>query len=500
LLEYYQLQLRTRLSVVVVLLFLLAVLAAAVGWYGQMQIQALASGVNPGQAIEDQLGSLHYAYIGLVVVAVLVLLVGLVMLSRDIFNPVKRLQGQLEQLASGDLTPRIEADSDDEIGQLHAAARRLQDTVVRAVVSVRSGMHGIGSGSEHILHGNTDLSSRTEQQAASLQETAASLEQLSSTVKQNADNAQQANQMASGASDVAQRGGKAVGEVVSTMQAISASSSQIAEIVTVIDSIAFQTNILALNAAVEAARAGEQGKGFAVVASEVRALAQRSANAAREIKDLIEDSVKKVAEGSSQVERAGATMQDIVDAVKRVTDIMGEISAATTEQASGIDQINRAVSQMDAVTQQNATLVEQAASAASGLRDQVSSVGSVLDAFKVPDRQIIDVPARQLAGRPAPTAAQAPQKQAVAHAGKSTAAGGRAARPATAALPGRSVAHERGQAPTPAVAKPSGNHAPRAPEATAKPGPALKRPPQADASATRKPVPGKPGDDDWEEF
>jgi methyl-accepting chemotaxis protein len=482
----YQLQLRTRFSVVLVLLFLLALLAVGLGWYGQAAGEALG-------------GSLIYAYIGLVVVLALVLLVGLVMLSRDLFNPVRQLATQLEQLASGDLTPRIEVESDDEVGLLQTAARRVQDTLVRTVASVRSGMQGIDTGAERILRGNTDLSSRTEQQAASLQETAASLEQLSSTVKQNADNAKQANQMATGASDVAQRGGQAVGEVVSTMQAISASSAQIADIVSVIDSIAFQTNILALNAAVEAARAGEQGKGFAVVASEVRALAQRSAAAAREIKDLIEDSVKKVAEGSSQVERAGTTMQDIVDAVARVTDIMGEISAATIEQASGIDQINRAVSQMDLVTQQNATVVEQAASAASALRDQVGRVSGVVDAFKVPDRQIIDMPARQVAvsavpqttqSRPAASARQAVTQQAAArspaHSGKAlTASGSSSANTAGA----RDQAAARGSAP----GKPAGPSA----------APALKRPAQAQPAAesgARKPAAKTAADDDWEEF
>lgn len=485
-------RLRTRLSIIVVLLFLVAVLAVGVAWYGQ------------AQSVDQQLGSLQYAYMGLLAVAVLLMLAGLFMVSRDVSAPLQQLGDQLEQMAAGDLTARIEAETDDEIGRLQSAARKLQDSVARAVLTVRSGMDGIGSGSERILHGNTDLSSRTEQQAASLQQTAASLEQLSSTVKQNADNAQQANQMATGASDVAQRGGKAVGEVVSTMQAISASSAQIADIVTVIDSIAFQTNILALNAAVEAARAGEQGKGFAVVASEVRALAQRSANAAREIKDLIEDSAKKVAEGSSQVERAGATMQDIVDAVARVTDIMGEISAATIEQASGIDQINRAVSQMDTVTQQNATVVEQAAAAASALRDQVGTVGSVLDSFKIPERQIIDVPARQLARASAAPAAsqQQVQRQAprvAASAGQAQASNtSRATQSATAALSHKPSASS---ARKPVAGNAAASASSPRPEAAGTAASALKRPPQAEPAGTaRKPAPATTADDDWEEF
>ena len=222
------------------------------------------------------------------------------------------------------------------------------------------------------------------------------MEQLASTVKQNADNARQANQLAASASDVAERGGSAVSEVVTTMQAISASSRKISEIVSVIDGIAFQTNILALNAAVEAARAGEQGKGFAVVAGEVRSLAQRSAGG-KEIKGLIEDSVGKVGAGSQQVERAGATMQEIVASVKRVTDIMGEISAASEEQSSGIDQVNRAVSQMDEVTQQNAALVEEAAAAAGSLQEQSQRLAEAVAVFKINAGEVIEVPAQQLA-------------------------------------------------------------------------------------------------------
>ena len=307
------------------------------------------------------------------VIAALLVFATYVFLRRRVLQPLQEAGHHFDRIAGGDLTARIEARNTNEIGLLFAALKRMQESLTRTVSAVRRGVDEINVGSHEIAAGNTDLSSRTEQQAASLEETAASMEQLASTVKQNADNARQANQLAASASDVAERGGSAVSEVVTTMHGISASSRKISEIVSVIDGIAFQTNILALNAAVEAARAGEQGKGFAVVAGEVRSLAQRSAQAAKEIKGLIEDSVGKVGAGSQQVERAGATMQEIVASVKRVTDIMGEISAASEEQSSGIDQVNRAVSQMDEVTQQNAALVEEAAAPRARCRNRRSA-------------------------------------------------------------------------------------------------------------------------------
>lgn len=345
------------------------------------------------QAIANDFARSRYVYAGLVAIALLLACLAYLTLSRMVFRPLKRVQKYFAHIAAGDLTQRIDASSRNEIGLLYVDLKRMQDSLVRSIEAVRNGTQHISSRSAKIVAGNTDLSSRTEEQAAALQETAASLEELSSTVKQNADNARQANQLAATASEVAQRGGGAVDEVVTTMQGISASSRKISDIVGVIDSIAFQTNILALNAAVEAARAGEQGKGFAVVAAEVRALAQRSAQAAKEIKGLIEGSAKKVTEGSSQVERAGATMQEIVTSVARVTDIMGEISAATTEQSTGIDEINRAVGQMDLVTQQNAMLVEQAALSASDLSEQVTHVIDAVSLFKTASSQVIDVPA-----------------------------------------------------------------------------------------------------------
>ena len=303
--------------------------------------------------------------------------------ARSITRPLARAVKAAETVAGGELGQRIEAGSRDETGRLLHALQDMQEKLAGAVRAIRHGSETISSASGQIAAGNADLSSRTEEQAASLEETAASMEELASTVNQNADNARQANQLAASASEIALRGGAAVSAVVGTMQDISASSHRISEIVSVIDGIAFQTNILALNAAVEAARAGEQGKGFAVVAGEVRALAQRSAQAAREVKALIEDSVGKVTAGARQAEGAGATMQEIVTAVQHVTDIMGEIAAASHEQASGIDQVNRAVAQMDEVTQQNAALVEEAAAAAGSMQDQAAELVRAVGVFRL---------------------------------------------------------------------------------------------------------------------
>ena len=337
------------------------------------------------------------AVVAAVLLAVILMVLGRWVFGRMVVRPLVDAGKHFERIAAGDLTTRIDSRANNEIGALYQAMRRMQDSLSRTVHSVRQGIDEINIGANEISAGNTDLSSRTEQQAASLEETAASMEELASTVKQNADNARQANKLAANASDVARQGGTVVAEVVGTMHEISSSSRKIADIVGVIDSIAFQTNILALNAAVEAARAGEQGKGFAVVAAEVRSLAQRSAQAAKEIKGLIEDSVSKVGLGSQQVERAGATMEDIVQSVQRVTDIMGEISAASEEQSSGIDQVNRAVSQMDEVTQQNASLVEEAAAAALSLTEQAQRLAEAVSVFKLGNREVIDPHAPQLA-------------------------------------------------------------------------------------------------------
>jgi methyl-accepting chemotaxis protein len=307
--------------------------------------------------------------------------------TRRIVGPINKAVIAARTVASGDLTGDIEVNSTDEIGQLSQALKDMNDSLVQIVGDVRVGTETIATASAEIAAGNLDLSSRTEHQASSLEETASSMEELTSTVRQNADNARQANQLAMSAAEVASKGGAVVAQVVDTMTSINASSKKIVDIIGVIDGIAFQTNILALNAAVEAARAGEQGRGFAVVATEVRNLAQRSAGAAKEIKELIGDSVMKVDAGAKLVDQAGITMTEIVASVRRVTDIMGEISSASHEQMSGIEQINEAITQMDQVTQQNAALVEQASAAASTMQEQTEHLSNVVDVFKIGNGQ-----------------------------------------------------------------------------------------------------------------
>jgi len=349
--------------------------------------------------------------------------------TRSITRPLARALEVANTVAAGDLTSRIEVTSRDETGMLLQALKTMNENLVRTVTTVRTSSETIGTASGEVAAGNLDLSSRTEQQASSLEETASSMEELTSTVKQNADNARQANTLAEAASHVAERGGQVIGEVVGTMERINSSAGKIADIIGVIDGIAFQTNILALNAAVEAARAGEQGRGFAVVATEVRNLAQRSAAAAKEIKGLIGDSTDAVAAGSKLVNDAGATMSEIVDSVRRVTDIMSEITAASSEQTAGIEQINEAVAQMDQVTQQNAALVEQAAAASASMQEQTAKLAEAVSVFRVDGslaapvaaavRPVVHAaPSRPALAKPA---APAPRKSSAKQAAKASA-------------------------------------------------------------------------------
>ena len=324
----------------------------------------------------------RYALIGLA--ALVIFAVVLFLLVRTVVSrPLARAEQAADRIAKGDLDVHLEIHNKDEIGLVLRALNGISSNLSSVVGQVRAGAEQITTAATEIANGNLDLSSRTEEQASSLEETAASMEELSGAVRQNADNAAQANQMAMAASGIAAKGGAVVAQVVDTMGSINASSRKIVDIISVIDGIAFQTNILALNAAVEAARAGEQGRGFAVVATEVRNLAQRSATAAKEIKELIDDSVSKVDVGSRQVAEAGSTIQEVVESVRRVTDIMAEISSASDEQRAGIGQVHDAIHQMDEVTQQNAALVEQAAAAAAALQDQAHDLVEVVRIFNL---------------------------------------------------------------------------------------------------------------------
>jgi methyl-accepting chemotaxis protein-1 (serine sensor receptor) len=343
------------------------------------------------QATENALQTINSATWSAVAVSITVILVVSVMgvlISRKIVSSISEAVEVAEAIASGDLTRKISVTSEDEIGLLMQAMSKMNSGLIDIVGNVRTGVSTIAAASSQIAMGNIDLSARTESQASSLEETASATEELTSTVKQNAENARQANQLASSASTVAVQGGEVVGQVVSTMSDINASSAKIVEIINVIDSIAFQTNILALNAAVEAARAGEQGRGFAVVASEVRSLAQRSASAAKEIKLLIDDSVAKVDVGSKLVEQAGATIQEVVNSVHRVSNIVSEITLASNEQSVGIEQVNQAIGQMDQTTQENAALVDEAAAAAQSLQEQAHQLEKTVSLFKLESDQL----------------------------------------------------------------------------------------------------------------
>jgi len=352
--------------------------------------------VTEGESAYDKLKNAIFGSMGLMIA--LGLFIGW-QLSRSIGQGIGRAAKLADRVAQGDLSTHIEATGRDEIGQLLASLHKMQTSLASVVSSVREDSEKVAVASAQIAQGNKNLSARTENQASSLEETAASMEQLSSMVKQNADNARQANKLAQSASTVAVQGGEVVAQVVDTMKGINDSSRKISDIISVIDSIAFQTNILALNAAVEAARAGEQGRGFAVVASEVRSLAGRSADAAKEIKRLISDSVGRVDQGTLLVDQAGRTMIEVVGSIRRVTDLMGEISTASNEQALGVAQIGEAVTHMDQVTQQNAAQVEEMAAAAESLKSQALALVQVVGAFHLGDTGLSTPLSPELVGR-----------------------------------------------------------------------------------------------------
>ncbi|URN97366.1 methyl-accepting chemotaxis protein [Leclercia adecarboxylata] len=361
-----------------------------------------------GQAhTRTQLGLMFM--VGAFGLALVLTVITFIVLRRTVINPLQRAANRIAHIAKGDLTLAEDLTGRSEIGRLTHDLQTMQRSLVNTVGTVRQGAEEIYRGTSEISAGNTDLSSRTEEQAAAIEQTAASMEQLTATVKQNADNAHHASKLAEDASGKASRGGQMVSGVVKTMGNISSSSKKISEITAVINSIAFQTNILALNAAVEAARAGEQGRGFAVVASEVRTLASRSANAAKEIEGLISESVSLIDQGSGEVVAAGNTMSEIVEAVKRVTDIMLEIAAASDEQSRGIVQVSQAISEMDKVTQQNASLVEEASAAAASLEDQAARLTEAVGTFRLQGMN----PARSSV-QATPTAPAAPLRPAVA--------------------------------------------------------------------------------------
>ncbi len=345
---------------------------------GVVSMKVSLDAVNAGQA-DQRLKSILAA----ILTSIPVLLLIYPFIQKVVTQPLRSGVEAARNIASGDLTREIAVTSGNEVGELQTALKDMQESLAKIVSQVRTGTDTIFSASSEIASGNLDLSTRTELQAGTLEKTAASMQELTSTVNQNTDNARKANQLAQSASEVATRGGTLVTEVVQTMDSINASSRKIVDIIDVIDGIAFQTNILALNAAVEAARAGEQGRGFAVVASEVRGLAKRSADAAKEIKTLIDDSVAKVDVGGKLVHQAGTTMTEIVDSIRHVTDIMGDIAAASAEQTTGISRVNDAITEMNSVTQQNSALVEEAAAGAQSLQDQAGHLEHVVKVFKL---------------------------------------------------------------------------------------------------------------------
>jgi methyl-accepting chemotaxis protein len=443
--------------------------------------------------IDSALGQVEAEYLqtrtAVAIATVLALALGAALglwITRGITRPLGEAVRVARAVAANDLTTTVPEAGRDETGQLLAALRQMNDNLAQVTGRVRSGADSIAVAAREIDAGNQDLSARTERQASALQQTAASIEQLTSAVRQNADSARQANQLAAHASQVAGEGGQVVAGVVQTMGAIDASSRRIADIIGVIDGIAFQTNILALNAAVEAARAGEQGRGFAVVASEVRALAGRSAEAAKDIKALIGDSVAKVDEGSQQVAQAGRTMESVVESIRRVADIMGEISAASAEQSTGIEQVSQAIGQMDQVTQQNAALVEEAAAAAGSLKSQAAMLSEAMSAFRLRDGGGI----AGFAGTAAPVPPPAARTAAAAAFPPASAARSASTRPAVAA-PARPRA--------PAAGTPAAGRAPALPSRPA-PGPSAAQAPTPAPPPPAPPRKASQSDDDWETF
>ncbi|MFZ3218546.1 MAG: methyl-accepting chemotaxis protein [Rhodoferax sp.] len=433
-----------------------------------------------GQGVKDAYGGAQQTYtasqVGVLVMLGLAVVLAVVMgiwITRQITGPIEFAVGAAKEFAEGNLTSELQAKGSDEPAQLLHALEAMRLGLAKVVANVRQGSEGVATASAEIAQGNHDLSARTEQQASALEQTAASMEELSSTVKQNADSARQASQLATSASTVAVRGGEVVGQVVETMKGINESSRKISDIISVIDGIAFQTNILALNAAVEAARAGEQGRGFAVVASEVRSLAGRSAEAAKEIKNLIGASVERVEQGTALVDQAGVTMAEVVSSIKRVTDIVGEISAASHEQASGVSQVGEAVTQMDQATQQNAALVEEMAAAASSLKTQSHDLVQVVAAFKLSASDAHAVPSRVAVRSSVP---------------RSTPFTGRERR-----------VHDQGSALSRATAGSKPNTVAPAPAAVGRaPAPAASVPQASPAAAAK--VAAVAGDGDWETF
>ena len=364
-------------------------------------------------ASQEAFGNFRIVSIASILIGLAAAIFSWLSLRRSIGRPLDEALAQFDAIAAGDLRRELIVTSRDEMGQLLSGLAKMQASLVSTVRTVRSGSESIASATKQIAAGNIDLSSRTEEQASALQETASSMDELTGTVKQNADNARQASSLAANASEIANKGSTVVSQVVTTMGDINQSSTKIADIITIIEGIAFQTNILALNAAVEAARAGEQGRGFAVVAAEVRSLAQRSSAAAKEIKELINTSVSRVQTGTTLVGDAGRTMSEIIGAVQRVTDIMGEIAAASEEQSSGIEQVARAVTQMDEVTQQNAALVEEAAAAAQSLEDQAGALKAAVSVFQLNDGGL-EIGKMALSAKPAHRAVAVSRKRTIA--------------------------------------------------------------------------------------